>query len=77
MFKIVESIERGDFDPKLGKCPEVKMPVIINTDRIKYVMQCYDNDERCTIQFSDSPPILVEGTLYRVLERLNCDDDIL
>lgn len=70
MFKIVESIELDNYDQKIGKRPEVRIPVIINIDQIQCVRPCYGK-EQCIIQLAGGFSIFVDGTLDSVLEVLN------
>lgn len=73
MFVEVKSLERGAFDVDAGKCPDVEVPVLINTDNIQYIRPA-DEDEgenQCMIQFSGGFPIFVHGTLESVAKWLN------
>jgi len=71
MFAIIESIEYGRIDSETGVRPEVKVPVMINTDQIQYIRQSDDNPEQCIVQFAGGFPIFIEGSFKDALAELN------
>ena len=71
MFVEVKSIERGEFDMKKGKCTDVEVPVLINTDSIQLVKASDEDKDQCMIQFTSGYPIFVHGTLESVGRWLN------
>ena len=71
MFVEVKSIERGEFDMKKGKCMDVEVPVLINTDNIQLVKASDEDKGQCMIQFTSGYPIFVHGTLESVARWLD------